>query len=159
MPTTHHTGKAGQFAVMAELAGRGYNVAIPEIDKGDDVFVLNDTTGHLFRLQIKTATGRHQTRADAYRCQFSVELGHVNDPAVGGSHYILVGRCSNRWRFLIIDRVVLADLIRRGLGTENRGTQMVNVLFFRNHQARTSSLPSAVDLSAYDNNWDAFPLL
>jgi hypothetical protein len=38
---------------MAELALLGYNVAIPEIDTGDDVFVLNDQTGQLSRIQLR----------------------------------------------------------------------------------------------------------
>ena len=41
---------------MAELALLGYNVSLPEVDKGDDVFVVNDDTGQLWRLQVKGAT-------------------------------------------------------------------------------------------------------
>ena len=63
MPGTHYVGKAGQLAVMAELALRGYNVAIPEMDIGDDVFVLNDATGALSRVQVKTANGTKQERS------------------------------------------------------------------------------------------------
>jgi hypothetical protein len=40
-------GKAGQLAVMAEFALRGYNVAMPEIDIGDDIFAVNDDNGNL----------------------------------------------------------------------------------------------------------------
>ena len=40
MPSTHYIGKAGHLAVMGELALRGYNVAMPEIDEGDDIFVV-----------------------------------------------------------------------------------------------------------------------
>jgi hypothetical protein len=64
MVGTQYIGKAGQFAVMAELAFRGYNVAIPEIDVGDDVFVVNQGTGFLSRIQVKTATGRKLTQKD-----------------------------------------------------------------------------------------------
>jgi hypothetical protein len=32
-----YTGRSGQFAVMAEFLRRGYNVAIPEIDIGEDI--------------------------------------------------------------------------------------------------------------------------
>nr|GFA88714.1 hypothetical protein [Tanacetum cinerariifolium] len=34
-----YLGKAGQFAVMAGCLMRGFNVAIPEVDIGDDLFV------------------------------------------------------------------------------------------------------------------------
>ena len=39
MAGTQYTGKAGHLAVMGEFCLRGYNAAMPEIDKGDDVFV------------------------------------------------------------------------------------------------------------------------
>lgn len=44
MPNQEHlfTGKAGQMAVMAEFLLRGYNVAVPEVDIGDDVLVVKD---------------------------------------------------------------------------------------------------------------------
>lgn len=42
-----YVGRAGQLAVMAELLLRGYNVAIPEVDVGDDVFVVRDRDGDL----------------------------------------------------------------------------------------------------------------
>ena len=34
-----YSGRAGQMAVMAEFLIRGYNVAIPEVDVGDDIFL------------------------------------------------------------------------------------------------------------------------
>ena len=39
MARSAYVGKAGQLAVMAEYLMRGYNVAMPEVDEGDDVFV------------------------------------------------------------------------------------------------------------------------
>ena len=40
--TNLYTGRAGQLAVMAELLLRGWNTAIPEVDVGDDIFVVRD---------------------------------------------------------------------------------------------------------------------
>lgn len=42
---------------MSEFLWRGYNVAIPEVDRGDDIFVVHDDDGTLHRVQVKTATG------------------------------------------------------------------------------------------------------
>ena len=125
---------------MAELSLRGYNVAIPEIDIGDDVFVLNDATGQLSRIQVKTATGRVWDTT-SYRCQFSVRLSHVNDATVAGTHYVLVGRCGSRWRFLVIERAILRDRIANGrLGTEMpNGTHMITVIFTGPRQAASST--------------------
>jgi hypothetical protein len=35
-----YVGSAGQMAVMAEFLLRGWNVASPEIDVGEDLFVI-----------------------------------------------------------------------------------------------------------------------
>jgi hypothetical protein len=42
MASKSHIGKAGHLAAMAEFLLRGYNVAQPEVDIGDDIFVVND---------------------------------------------------------------------------------------------------------------------
>lgn len=40
---------------MAELLLRGWNAATPEVDTGDDIFVVHDADGQLIRVQVKTA--------------------------------------------------------------------------------------------------------
>jgi hypothetical protein len=161
MSSTHYIGKAGQFAVMAELAFRGYNVAIPEIDKGDDVFVLNDTTGNLTRIQVKTATGSELQRyKDAYRCQFSARRDHIDNPQASGTHYIFVGRCGSRWRFVILERGILRHLVANGLGSAGTGTShIITVIVFGPKIAKSSTRPNAIDLSGYAGNWDPWPSL
>lgn len=49
-----YLGRAGQMAVMAEFLVRGYNVAIPEVDIGDDIFVVRDDDGEYSRIQVKS---------------------------------------------------------------------------------------------------------
>lgn len=60
-----YLGKAGQFAVMAECLMRGFNVAIPEVDIGDDLFVVNDQSGNYRRIQVKTVTATPRNAAGA----------------------------------------------------------------------------------------------
>jgi hypothetical protein len=50
-----YVGRAGQMAVMAEFLARGYNVAVPEVDIGDDIFVVKDDSGDYSRVQVKAA--------------------------------------------------------------------------------------------------------
>ena len=50
-----YIGRAGQMAVMSEFLCRGYNVAIPEVDVGDDIFVVRDLDGAFSRIQVKTS--------------------------------------------------------------------------------------------------------
>jgi hypothetical protein len=159
--TSHYVGKAGQLAVMAELAWRGYNVSIPEVDVGDDVFALDDSSGDLTRVQVKTATGKRLLRQKmAYRCQFRIDKRHVQRGS-SGTHYVLAGRCGGSWRYLVFKRFVFARLLDGGgLGVRN-GTDhyMVTVVFFDRSTAKTSTLSNAIDLSPHAGKWSLWKRL
>lgn len=53
-PKGSFLGAAGQIYVMSELLARGWNVAIPVVDVGDDVLVVDDHEKKLIRIQVKT---------------------------------------------------------------------------------------------------------
>ena len=82
-------GKAGQLAVMAEFLLRGYNVAMPEVDVGDDILVVNDWAEQLWRIQVKTATG--VKRAYGYSGQFLVPLEQLTSAQRTPLFYIFTG--------------------------------------------------------------------
>lgn len=43
-----YLGRAGQLAVMSEFLTRGWNVAIPEVDIDDDIFIFkNNQLNHI----------------------------------------------------------------------------------------------------------------
>jgi hypothetical protein len=48
-------GKAGHLYVMAELLLQKWNVAMPEVDIGDDIFVVRDKDGFFMKVQVKSA--------------------------------------------------------------------------------------------------------
>ncbi len=111
MGGTSYTGKAGHLAVMGELALRGYNVAMPEIDIGDDLFVVNDTTGAMWRVQVKTSlVRRHQKTSTQY--SFRVKASAISKCATPDLHFVFVMRASDRWRFLVVSRQVLQNYVR-----------------------------------------------
>jgi hypothetical protein len=43
---------------MSEFLIRGYNVAIPQVDVGEDVLVVDDRQGDVTRVQVKSADAR-----------------------------------------------------------------------------------------------------
>lgn len=45
-------GRSGELAVMSELLWRGWTPARPEIDIGDDVFIIDDEIGTFWRVQV-----------------------------------------------------------------------------------------------------------
>jgi hypothetical protein len=63
MATTGHVAKAGHLAAMGEFLLRNYNVAMPEVDIGDDIFVVHDQQGRLWRIQVKTTIGKARRAA------------------------------------------------------------------------------------------------
>lgn len=161
MASTHYVGRAGQLAVMAELAWRGYNVSVPEIDVGDDIFVLNDANGQLSRVQVKTATGKKLERHNrAYRCQFRINGSHVSRKN-SGTHYVLAGRCGGSWRYLVFKRFVLSRLLSSGeLGSEIKGrSYMVTVIFFDRRTAKASTRSDALDLTQHAGRWSLWKRL
>ena len=75
------------MAVLAVLLNRGYNVAVPEVDRGDDLFVVHDETGRLFRIQVKSATGKGKRRVSG---AFNISLNQLRTPRMPDLHYVLV---------------------------------------------------------------------
>jgi|GEM_PF-4307042 len=53
-----YIGKAGHLAVMSEFLMRGWNVATPEVDIGDDIFVVEDESGTMKRVQVKSSSAK-----------------------------------------------------------------------------------------------------
>src|SRR5262249_59365388 len=100
MPSRSHlyTGRAGQMAVMAELLLRGYNVAIPEVDVGDDVLVVDDGVENLWRVQVKTAVGVEHGYGHSGR--FSVSLAQLEAEAKTLLFYVLALRVATGWDFV-----------------------------------------------------------
>jgi hypothetical protein len=101
-----YVGRAGQLVVMAEFLLRGWNVAMPEVDVGDDVFVVKDEGGDLFRIQVKTATARPHRQG--YSAQFTIGLAQLEIPRAPDLTYVFVVRHGSQWGpYIIIGRDTL----------------------------------------------------
>jgi hypothetical protein len=61
-----YLGKAGQLVTMSEFLARGWNVATPEVDVGDDLFVVEDKKGIFSRVQVKTAQAIERKMVTVY---------------------------------------------------------------------------------------------
>jgi hypothetical protein len=105
MEKRSHLGMAGHHAAMSELLYRGYNVAVPAVDIGDDVYVVEDRMGTMWRLQVKTsdqlagAVGIYQLSRRQLRELKANEL-----------FFMFMLRWRDRWRFVLIARDKLAEL-------------------------------------------------
>ena len=103
-----YLGKAGHLTVMSEFLIRGWNVAIPEVDIGDDIFVVQDDNGTLRRVQVKTSTST--LRDNGFSGQFNVPLAQLKNIANIPVHYVFVVRHNEQWtRPIIIRQDYLLD--------------------------------------------------
>src|SRR5438105_354991 len=116
MAGASHIGKAGELAVRSEFLLHGYTVAVPDVDVGDDLFVVEDGEGNVWRVQVKTTLGQ-RTRY-GYRGQLDVPLKHLF-PRTGLPLIFVFAlrRTVGEWEFLVIPQKVLwAEYRNHGVG-------------------------------------------
>jgi len=157
MPTKQHIGKGGHLAVMAEFSNRGYNVAIPEIDIGDDIFAVNDTNGNMWRLQVKTAVARQLI--NSVNGQFRIRRNAITTAFVPDLHFIFALRLPTQYRFLVINRAVLANYVQHqhvGSASTVNGVQWVNLYLSLANNVATCS---GVAFTQHLEDWNTWPIL
>jgi hypothetical protein len=146
---------------MAELCRRGDNVSIPEIDIGDDIFVLDNEKGSSWRIQVKTASGVKQKKGNRFRCQFNIDAKHVSNQAGGGTHYVLVGSCDENWLFIVIEKAVLRDRVKnQKWGSPTADRYVLSCVFENNNgnwSCKTSTDKNGEELDSFLSDWKAWP--
>ena len=152
MADSLYKGKAGHLAVMSELCFRGYNVAMPEIDKGDDVFVVNDGSGAMWRIQVKTSSPKVQKKSRAF--QFRVRETAITVPQTPELHFVFVMRDGTRWRFAVMDRPVLHNYVRaQNMGTAAGDYRQINMTLFDTGELKGSK----ISLTHHLEDWATWP--
>jgi hypothetical protein len=147
-----HVGKAGQLATMAELLLRGYNVAMPEVDLGDDVFVVEDDSGQLWRVQVKTAIGKR--RGYGYSGQFAVQEKQLSTKKKPDLNFVFALRAGGDWEFVILPR----RRLKREQDDYQIGSSVGETLVFNFRFRRGQVLCGGRDFQAFRNTWSAWPV-
>lgn len=139
---------------MSEFLIRGWNVAIPEVDIGDDIFVVQDDNGTLRRVQVKTSTAT--IRQNRFSGQFNVPLAQLRNIANILVHYVFIVRLDNGWnRPVIIRQDYLLDHFQNNkIGTEYEGS--LN-LYFSYTPGRVEC--SGLNLTKYLSDFSDFPVI
>lgn len=150
-----YSGRAGQMAAMSEFLIRGYNVAIPEVDVGDDIFVVKDSSGDYSRIQVKTAIATKISKG--YSTRYSLKLSQLRLPSSPETWYVFVNRLELNWQsFVVIPREDLAYLQREHMiGSVNKNNVLSLYLSYTNDSVTCSNQ----NLSEYLNNWDQWPFI
>jgi len=121
MAKYHYMAKAAHLAVMAELAARDYNVAMPEIDIGDDIFAVNDTSGNFWRVQVKY--GKLKVQKKSIAAIFSCREDQLQKPDTPELYYVFVFRTDDGWRYVVFSR----DSLNTHYKSNGFGTRFIQV--------------------------------
>lgn len=148
-----YLGRAGQLFVVSEFLLHGWNAAIPEVDTGDDVFVVRDPNGEFRRIQVKTVTG--VKRVYGYSAKFILNLTQVKTPKVPDLIYFLVVRLNESWiSYFVIDRSVLEDFVEnKNVGTKNENKNTLQLYFVVN---KRKVVCSKKDFNGFQKSWKLF---
>jgi len=126
------TGRSGQLAVMAEFLIRELNVAIPEVDVGDDIVVVRDEHDQVTRVQVKTANAIDRPQLDRFYAEFRLPMRQMES---GPPHlvYAFAVRRRERWEeFVIVRRSVLQQLrVEHDVGSPHKDRLTLGLTFTR----------------------------
>lgn len=150
-----YLGRAGHLAIMSEFLIRGWNVAIPEIDIGDDIYVVHDDNGTLRRVQVKTSVSTE--RKKSFSGQFNVPLKQLRDYKANYQiYYVFIVRRAINWSLPVIIRqdYLMDHFINDKIGSEYEGN--LN-LYFSFQKSKVTC--SRIDLSNYISDFKDFPLI
>jgi hypothetical protein len=150
------TGRSGQLALMAEFLHREMNVAIPEVDLGDDIVVVRDDNDQITRVQVKTANARASKTVGWFTAQFKLPLDQLEN---GPLHlvYAFVVRRNDRWEeFVMVRRSILYQLHTiNGLGSVDPNDNLILQLSFH----PDAIISKGLDLNPFRSRFDPWPPL
>lgn len=139
---------------MSGFLTRGWNVTIPEVDIGDDIFVVQDDNGTLRRVQVKTSASVKQ--AKGYKGQFNIPVKQLENITNVLIHYVFIVRHDNSWsKPVIIRQDDLFDHLRNdNIGSIYNGNLNIHLSY-----SGDIVKCSKIDFSKYISDFSDFPLL
>ncbi len=149
-----YLGKAGHLFVMSEFLARGWNVAIPEVDVGDDILVLEDSSGNLAKVQVKTSNAT--LRKNGFSAMFQVNYQHLSVLLGVLTYYIFVVRNDNNWEKLVL---IPQNELFNYVISNNIGTRYGDSITLYFSYSKDEITCSNINLSKYINNYQDFPVL
>lgn len=149
-----YIGKAGHLTVMSEFLMRGWNVAIPEVDIGDDIFVVQDEIGTLNRVQVKTATAINKT--SGFSAKFNLSIKQLEKTTDIFIQYVFVVRYNEKWTTPLIIRqdILLNHFQINNLGSKHDGSLILHFSYSENKVEC-----SGQDFTKYIADYTDFPII
>ncbi len=139
---------------MSEFLLRGYNVAMPEVDIGDDVYVVQDGAGTLWEIQVKTATCA--PTKSGYRAQLRIRRTQLIEPDDPPLYYIFTLPDRGTWQpSIVLRRSTLLKLHE----TAHAGTRAGAYIHFTIWKNAQGLHCGKSDLTPFANSWSEWPVL
>lgn len=149
-----YKGKAGQLYIMSLLLALGWNVAMPEVDTGDDIFVVKDKSGDFRKVQVKTTYSAIKQGDEKLKVKFNipgkqllleqpVELVYIFVVLLGANFYPDV---------LVIER----NQLEYSLGLLKKKVTPGNINFYLEFDGN-EVFSQSLNMTEYKNNFSAFP--
>ncbi len=137
---------------MSEFLMLGWNVATPEVDIGDDIFVVQDDNGTLRRVQVKTSNSNN--RKNSLSAQFSVSVKNLRNISNILVHYIFLVRQNDEWTkpVIIMQDYLLDHFENNKVGSEAKG----NITFYFSYTKGKVEY-SGQDFTKYIKDFTDFP--
>ena len=155
-----YLGKAGQLVTMSYFLMRGWNVATPEVDVGDDLFVIEDAKGISYRVQVKTASATN--RLNSHSGQFKIPLQQLQKKIDPEIYYVFVVCRNQKWsEIIVIPRQDLFELYTdSAIGTVSDKYLLVYFSFETDKVTQKLKVTcSGIDITEYLDNFDDFPVI
>jgi hypothetical protein len=153
-----YTGRSGQWAALSELLLRQCNVAIPEVDEGEDALAFVIRQPEVARLQVKTAIADPLKSEGCFAARVSVPLTQLNQREDVNLYYVFAIRLGEGWKeFIILPRRDLRQQARRhSVGYLNRTSGELQLYLSFSPDALQCS---GRDWQPYRNAWELLPVL
>jgi hypothetical protein len=149
-----YLGEAGQAAASSYFLARGWNVATPRVDIGDDLLVIEDMQGFFKRIQIKTA----QTieGKESFGVRFKLSLKQLQNRYNPELYYMFMVYRENDWHHKVIipREALLKHHLKNNIGSLV-GENLIVYFSFQNKKV----VCSKIDISEFYNNFDDFPII
>lgn len=138
---------------MAELLLRGWNAATPEVDTGDDIFVVHDTDGQLVRVQVKTANVNTTDGQDT--ALFNLSNHQLVRPIIPELVYVFAIRRADAWdAFITLWQTNLRSVLDQAQILPSADGRILLRLDVTDDRVTCEGL----DMSTYRNSWKPFPI-
>ncbi len=149
-----YLGKGGHLVIMAEFLVRGWNVAIPEVDIGDDIFVVEDHNGTVKRIQVKTSSVTQ--RKNTFSAQYQIPYKQLNRISTSLIYYVFIARKKDDWaKPIIISQEQLLDYVQnKNVGSQLNGNV---TLYFSYSENKVDC--SGQDFTKFIADFTDFPII